>query len=176
MTQAQRGWPSFLAGQRGLLSPSSASSCSVSPHSATRGGSDYSADLTHHFPSLAETSHLPGDAYKRSIHTQKLHYMKPLLVNVRGFVLSSKSNQNVQLSCPANSWGRAILLSLLIFQAFFWRTLLFKLTDFFWVGQEILKVSRCIVEKINSEKWTCVLGNSESERSFVSSVQRAIWF
>ena len=89
--------------------------------------------------------------------------MKTLLVNVHGFVLSLKSNQNVQFYCPANSWGRAILLSLLIFQAFFWRTLLFKMivrNFFFWVSQEILKLSRCIVEKINSKKLTCVLRNS----------------
>lgn len=88
--------------------------------------------------------------------------MKGLLVNVYDFILSSKSNQNIQLNYPANGWGEVISLSLPLFQAFFWRAICFKMTvtEIFGVGQEILKHVRCRVEKINSEKLTCVLNNS----------------
>lgn len=131
------------------------------PCSVTQGGSGYYSDLTWNFQSLGKDTVPSWRCLPSSVRIQNLFYMKPL-VNVHDFILSSKSNQNVQLNSPANSWGRVISLSLLIFQAFFWRAILFKLTvtEIFCVGQEILKYSRCIVEKINSEKLTCVLNNS----------------
>lgn len=74
-----------------------------------------------------------------------------------------KLNHNAQLNHPANSWGRVILLSFLIFQALF-EELLFSQWQsqrfFLCVGQEILKRERCRVEKTNSAKLTYVLNNS----------------
>lgn len=108
------------------------------------------------------------------------------LVNVHDFVLSSKSNQNGQRNHPASSWARVILLSFLVFQAVFWRAILFKMTVtevFVCVGQEILKHVRRRVEKTNSEKLTCVLNKPRewvkiylkcSESNLVVELEEAI--
>lgn len=129
-------------------------SCAVLPPSVIHRGSGYFSDLTWNVQSPDENNTPTRDAYKSSTHLPKLSHVTPLPVDVRDFVLSLKTNQNIQLNCPANRGGRLISLSLLIF--FFKHPFeeLFSLNwqsqRVFCVGQEILKPSWCRVEKKKS--------------------------
>lgn len=119
-------------------------SCAVLPPSVIQRGSGY----------VSENNTPTRDAYKSSTHLPKLSHVTPLPVDVRDFVLSLKTNQNIQLNCPANRGGRLISLSLLIF--FFKHpfeelfSLKWQSQRVFCVGQEILKPSWCRVGKKKS--------------------------
>lgn len=149
------------------------------PPSVTQGVSGYDSVL---FSYNLKFSVMRWECYASlgmlmSAHVQNVEHMKYLL-NVHDFVPSLKSNQNVQLNHPADSSGRVISSSSWVFQAFFWRAILFKMTvaEILGIGQEISKHSRCRIEKINREKLTCECWTiPESEWRFVSSVRKAIW-